>query len=177
MSTAGVSAGSAIPTLWDFDRTVDFLVEDADILQKCDVAMGLTGNLQVPIEDWTTTNPAFQAEGASPGELSPTYSHYNATPHMLSARFEISRQSLVQSSGWIERKIRATAARIFRSRINYFLVNGAGSFQQRTLRLGDGGPPDPWYYRLDCGSFAHFVCPRVAGNDQLGRYCGHGRRG
>ena len=68
VTTGAASGGSTVETLWDFDRTVDFLVEDSDILQFCDVAMGLTGNVQVPIES-TAAILGYNAEGRSSGGI------------------------------------------------------------------------------------------------------------
>ena len=119
----GTSAGNAIATAIDLDRTVDFLVEDSDILMKCDVAMGLVGNVQVPIE-LTGATIGFTGETTVQGESTPTYGNVQITPHQMSANVNISKQAIIQSSGWIERKIRMLLARQFRSEINKYLYGG-----------------------------------------------------
>ena len=136
VTTANDSAGRAVETIWDFDRTVDFLVEDSDILAHCDVAMGLMGNVQVPIEA-TGATLGFNAEGAVQAASNPTFTHYNASPHMLSAQVEISKQSLVQTGGWIERRIRALIARQMRSEINRYLITGTGSANNQPNGIGE----------------------------------------
>ena len=126
VSTGTASGGSTVETLWDFDRTVDFLVEDSDILQFCDVAMGLTGNVQVPIET-TGATLGYNAEGVVQAESSPTFTHYTATPVTLSAQVKITKRLLQQTGGWVERKIRMLLARQFRSQINSGILKGTGS--------------------------------------------------
>ena len=125
----GTSAGNAIATAIDLDRTVDFLVEDSDILMKCDVAMGLVGNVQVPIE-LTGATIGFTGETTVQGESTPTYGNVQITPHQMSANVNISKQAIIQSSGWIERKIRMLLARQFRSEINKYLMVGTGAGNQ-----------------------------------------------
>ena len=131
VTTATGSAGSGIATLVDLDRTVDFLVEDADVLMHCDVIMGLTGNVQIP-QEATAATLGFNAEGTVQAVSNPTFTHVSITPHMLSAQVEISKQSLIQTSGWVERQIRMLLARQFRSQINNYLLNGSGLSDQPT---------------------------------------------
>ena len=124
--TAGTSgAANAIVTAIDLDRTVDFLVEDSDILMKCDVAMGLVGNVQIPIE-LTGATIGFTAENTVQAESVPTYGNVQITPHQMSANVNISKQAIIQTSGWIERQIRMLLARQFRSQINNYLLIGTG---------------------------------------------------
>ena len=126
ITTATGAGGSTVETLWDFDRTVDFLVEDSDILQFCDVAMGLTGNVQVPIENAGATL-GYNAEGTAQAESSPTFTHYTATPKTLSAKVKVSKRLLQQTGGWVERKLRMLLARQFRSQINKGIIAGSGA--------------------------------------------------
>lgn len=140
-AAAGDSASNAIVTMVDLDRVVDFLVEDSDILMKCDVAMGLTGNVQVPIE-LTGATLGFNAETAIQAESTPTFGNVQITPHILSAHVQISKQAIVQTAGWIERRIRMMLARQFRSQISYYILagSGTGSVPGGLLKTGNGIP-------------------------------------
>ena len=141
VTVAGTSGAiNAVVTAIDLDRTVDFLVEDSDILMKCDVAMGLVGNVQIPVETGGATI-GFTAEGAVQAESVPTYTHADATPKQMSAHIAVSKQAIIQTSGWIERRMRMLLARQFRSQINYYLINGTGANGQPLGLVNAAGLP------------------------------------
>ena len=119
-------AKNAVVTMVDLDRTVDFLVDPLDIMMYCDVAMGLQGDVQVPIETGGATL-GFNAEGSVQAESTPTFGNYKASPNMLSAYVKVTKQSILQTGGWIERRIRMLLQRQFRSQINNYILNGTGS--------------------------------------------------
>ena len=135
VNSTGVS--SAILDRIDLDRTLDYLVEGADLLPYCDVIMGLTDNWQVPIETGGITF-GFNAEGSVQAVSDPTFSHASMTPKMLSAAVKLTKQAILQTNGWLEMRVRRLFARQYASRLNAFLMLGTGANNQPTGVLDDG---------------------------------------
>ena len=142
VTVAGTTgASNAVVTMIDLERTVDFLVDPLDLIAYCDVAMGLTGDVQVPIETGGATI-GFNAEGTMQAESTPLFSSYKASPNAMSAQVKITKQSLIQTSGWIERRIRMLLARQFRAQISNFILNGTGANNQPNGLLSTTSLPE-----------------------------------
>ena len=154
VNSTGVSA--AILNRIDLDRTVDYLVEGADVLPYCDLIMGLTDNIQIPVETGGITF-GFNAEGSVQAASDPTYSSVSMTPHMLSAAVDLTKQALLQTNGWLETRIRRLFARQYASQVNSFFMQGTGANDQPRGLLNTTGVQEITASTLSTFSFADMV--------------------
>ena len=126
----------------DLDRTVDYLLEGAEIVPYCTTVTGLRENWQIPIETKGVTF-YFPPEGGTPTVSDPTFTNIQLSPTMMAAKVQMTKQTLMQTNGWIERRIRSLIARQNTERFNYIVLRGvdvdfATAFEDRAVTSAAG---------------------------------------
>ena len=127
INTTGVAGAIAEDVMYGLSQQA--LVSMAPVLDVMTVIPGLTANYKIP---YGLVGPTvgFNAEGVMQAVSTPTIGKDELSPHAVSVRIELSRESMFQTEGWADTFFRAQIARFIASAIRKATMVGTGTNPQ-----------------------------------------------
>ena len=138
LAIATTAIDGSIQTDVDLGRAYQWLVDQAMIAKYCTIIPGLIGNLEFPVATGGVT-VGYTAEGILQADSTPTLGKVSLSPNTLSARTTLTRQSVMQTGGWLDGFIREMIGIQFGEQIDTGILVGTGSNNQPTGVLNQVG--------------------------------------
>ena len=146
-----VNSSAAIGTDHLASSFIDFLHTRSDVLSRCTMMSGLTGNVSIP-RLTGSSSAAWYAEQGTIGESTPTFDAVTLSPEVLAGMVSYSRKMMAQSLPNVESIVRRDLATVIGLELDRSVINGSGSSNQprgilNTTGIGDvaigtnGGAP------------------------------------
>ena len=161
VNSAGVSG--SISKDVEVENAYQWLTDQAPLLDYVTVLDNLVGNVTIPgFASGATIG--WNAEGTTQAESTPTLGSADLTPHTLSGQVKLTKQSNIQSGGWLTRFLREHLGLQIAEQLMNGLLNGTGLNNQPTGLLATTGVLTSTY-AMDAIAYSIFTSMRseVAG--------------